>query len=160
MRLPVKSLKRDTEGLPEIIVDTSTFFSSIYNPDGNESKLFELAEEGLCKIVLFQYVLDELQAVFQKKGIDFKVVLDLLDTYENIYIEDMEEPEDSEIEMARKLISDPKDRPIFIFTLRRIENGNTYFVSGDKIFFKEDVRKILRGRVLRTSEALKLCLLR
>ncbi len=73
-------------------------------------------------------MLDELIAVLQRKAIDFEIVLDLLDMYEDVYIEDLEEIYESEIELAREYIDDPKDRPIFVFT--------PYFVSGDRVFLR------------------------
>jgi len=42
--------------LPELIIDTSTFFSANYNGKGNEAELFKLADQGKYKLILFQYV--------------------------------------------------------------------------------------------------------
>ena len=146
-------MERNTKSLPELIIDTSTFFSAIYNKNGNEAQLFYLADHGFFKLILFQYVYDEMKAVFARKGIDFGLVIDLLDTYHNIHIEDMDELTNEEISMAIELIADPKDRPIFIFALRKIlSSNNVFFVSGDKGFFEEKVIKRLDDRVYHTKE--------
>lgn len=146
-------MKRNTKNLPELIIDTSTFFSALYNKSGNEAQLFNLADKGYLKIILFQYVYDELKAVFSRKDIDFELVTDLLDTYRNINIDDIEELTDEEISLAIQLISDPKDRPIFIFVHRKVlESNNVFFVSGDKVFFNEEVLKSLDNRVFRSKE--------
>jgi len=94
-----------------------------------------------------------LKTVFLRKGINFELVIDLLDTYRNIYIEDIEELTDDEISLAVQMISDPKDRPIFIFVHRKILASNSvFFVSGDNVFFTEDVVNIFNNRVYRTKE--------
>ena len=49
------------------MVDTSTFFSAIYNRKGNEAYLFELADKGLCSIYIVDYVLEEMKEVFKRK---------------------------------------------------------------------------------------------
>ncbi len=40
----MSSLKKNTQNSPpDIIIDTNTLFSALYNPDGNEAHLLELA---------------------------------------------------------------------------------------------------------------------
>ena len=146
-------MNENTENLPNLIIDTSTFFSSLYNRHGNEAYLFILADESKCTISIVDYVMDEMEEILHRKDIDFHVVLDLLDTYNNVGTEELEQLTIDEIELAKRLIADQKDRPIFIFAYRKIkENPNTFFVSGDKGFFKDDVQRILNYRVLRTRE--------
>ncbi len=148
---------KNTKNSPELIIDTSTFFSANYNRNGNEAELFQLADEGKYKLILFQYVYDELKAVYQRKGIDFNFVLDLLDTYHNIIFEDIDELSDEEVGLAIKLITDPKDRPIFIFAYRKlISNNNAFFVAGDHVFFTEDVKKKLNYQVYHTIDFIEL----
>ncbi len=75
----MKYLKKNSQNsLPKVIIDTNTLFSALYNPDGNEAFLLELADEGKCCILILDYVLDELRNVFNRKEIDFKLVTDLL----------------------------------------------------------------------------------
>jgi len=153
MRFRGKFLVKNIKNLPELVIDTSTFFSANYNRNGNEAELFQLADEGKYKLILFQYVYDELKAVYRRKGIDFNFVLDLLDTYHNITFEDIDELSDEEVALAIKLITDPKDRPIFIFAYRKlISNQNAFFVAGDHVFFTEEVKNKLNFRVYHTID--------
>ncbi|MFO7991376.1 MAG: hypothetical protein R6U61_03660, partial [Thermoplasmata archaeon] len=145
--------KNSPDFRPEIIIDTNTFFSALYNPDGNEALLLEMADRGKCSIQIIDYVLDELRMVFEREEIDFKLVTDLLDTYENIYICELEELEYEEIDIAKKNVKDASDRPIFIFAYRRIkQNDNVFFVSGDKGFFNDKILELLDNRVYKTKE--------
>ncbi len=139
-----------------MVIDTSTLFSAIYNPNGNEAQLFELADKGICKIYILDYVLEEMKEVFKRKNIDFKLVLELLDTYDNIIIQELIDLTNQEIELAKELINDPEDRPIFIFAKRMIDRyKNTYFITGDKGFFKKKVSDSLKNKVLKTTEIIK-----
>jgi predicted nucleic acid-binding protein len=139
-----------------LVIDTSTFFSAIYNPNGNEAKIFELADKGICKIYILDYVLEELKEVFNRKNIDFRLVLELLDTYNNIIIQELIDLTDNEIKLAKELIDDPEDRPIFAYAKRMIDRyKNTYFISGDKGFFKKKIYDSLKNRVLKTKEIIK-----
>ena len=142
---------------PEIIIDTSTLFSALYNPKGNEASLLTLAHQGTCSIHLYQYVLDELQHVFKRKQIAFNMVIKLLETYDNIIISELLHPTEEELHLAKSVISDPKDRPIFVFALRKIrENTNAYFVTGDKLFFKKQVQTPLQGKVKKTKDIIRI----
>ena len=140
----------------KLVIDTSTFFSAIYNPNGNEAQLFELADKGICKIYILDYVLEEMKEAFKKKNIDFKLVIELMDTYDNIIIQELIDLNDKEIKLAKEMINDPEDRPIFIFAKRMIDRyKNIYFISGDKGFFKKKVSDSLKNRVLKTKEIIK-----
>jgi predicted nucleic acid-binding protein len=131
--------------LYKLVIDTSTFFSAIYNPNGNEAQLFELADKGIYKIYIVDYVLEEMKEVFKRKNIDFKLVLELMDTYDIIIIQELVDLSDKEITLAKEMINDPEDRPIFIYAKRMIDRyKNTYFISGDKGFFKKKVCYSLR----------------
>lgn len=149
-------MKRGSQSSPEftVVIDTSTLFSALYNPKGNEAELLELADRGHCEVKILDYVLEELRDVFQRRNIDFSLVSELLKTYGNITISEMEELDQEEIKVAKEVIDHPPDRPIFIFARRRIkEGGDVRFVSGDKGFFKKDVKRELEGRVMTTREA-------
>ena len=152
----MKLLPKSTKNLYKLVIDTSTFFSAIYNPKGNEAQLFELADKGICKIYVHDYVLEELKEVFIRKNIDFKLILKLLDTYDNIIIQKLIDLTDEEIKLAKEMINDPEDRPIFIFAKRMIDRyKNTYFISGDKGFFKKKVTDSLINKVLKTKNIIK-----
>jgi len=153
----VKLLRKNTKNSVKVVVDTSTFFSAIYTRKGNEAYIFELADKGLCSIYIVDYVLEELKEVFKRKNLDFALVSDLLDTYNNIHVCELVDLEEGEIKSAKKLIDDKEDRPIFVFALRMIkEHENIYFVSGDKGFFKEKVKKSLNYKVVKTKEFIKI----
>ena len=138
-----------------MIIDTSTLFSAIYNRKGNEALLLELADQDKCEIIIFDYVLEEIEEVFKKKVMDIDLVYDLLDNYHNITISSLGDITPTEISLAMDLIDDPLDRPIFIFSYREIESDDrTYLISGDKGFFKGGPREKLHNKVLHTIEAL------
>ena len=146
-------LAGSTRSCAKVVVDSSTFFSAIYNRYGNEARLFELADQGRIAIIIPEYVLDEMKAVFLLKHMNFSIVVDIIDTYRNINLESLEDITDEEAAIACELIGDATDRPIFIFASRQIaQDERTYLVSGDKVFFTPDVRTALNGKVLRTRE--------
>ncbi len=150
-------LQKNSKNSAKVVIDTSTFFSATYNRKGNEAYLFELADEGSCSIFIVDYVLEEMREIFKRKNLDFAFVSELLDTYDNIYIHELVDLNEEEIKLAKRLIDDLEDRPIFIFALRMIdEHENTYFVSGDKGFFKEKVKEALKFKVLKTREFIKM----
>ena len=141
---------------PEIIIDTSTFFSALYNPSGNEALLFSLADNHFCFLHIIDYVLQELREVFKRKHINQHLINDLLDTYNNITLSELESVTTIELERAKKVIKDPYDRPIFIFAYRRIhQNKDSFLVSGDKGFFRKPVQDQLYHHVLHTKDAIK-----
>ena len=148
--------KNSLNSVPKVIIDTNTFFSALYNPDGNEAHLLELADKGKCSIQMIDYVLDELRNVFKRKEIDFNLVTDLLDTYDNIYVYELEDLDEEEIKLAKQNVKDASDRPIFVFAYRKIkQNEDVFFVSGDDGFFEKDVIQILDDQVYTTRDMLE-----
>lgn len=149
----------DSMDFPRIVIDTSTLFSALYNRKGNEAHLFELADQGKCEMIIFDYVIKEIESVFRRKGLDIELVYDLLDNYHNVTISSLKEISPSEISLSKELINDPQDRPIFIFVKREIDSdGKTYFVTGDKGFFRKEAKGELQNRVLHTTEAIEIVL--
>ena len=140
-----------------VIIDTNIFFSSIFFPDGNERKLFELANKGLWKIIIIDYVFDEIQAVLKSKGIEPGLAIDLLDTYRNIVHMDLDpKVYDKYVNEASETVSDKKDWPIFIFARNEIrKNKETYLISGDKDLNTPQVKKALENRAFTSRELLK-----
>lgn len=101
-------------------------------------------------------MLDELRNVFNRKEIDFKRVTYLLDTYDNIYISELEDISDNEICLAKQNVKDDSDRPIFVFAYRKVkQNCDVFFVSGDDGFFEDDVFQLLDERVYSTREMIE-----
>lgn len=141
-----------------VIIDTNIFFSSIFYPDGNERRLFELADRGLWQIIICDYVFDEIQLVLKRKGIEPSLAVDLLDTYQNIVHMDLD-PENYQetLEEAAQLVSDKKDWPVYIFAKQEMEKDEeTYFVTGDKHLNTPEVKKTLDNRIFKTKEFFKL----
>ena len=141
-----------------VIIDSNIFFSSIFYPDGNERRLFELADRGLWQIVICDYVFDEIQLVLKRKGIEPNLAVDLLDTYQNIVHMDLDPGKYIEtLGEATRLVSDDKDRPVFIFAKQEIEKDrDTFLVSGDGHLNTPEVKKALDNRVFKTKEFFKL----
>lgn len=151
----MSSLKRSLEEDLKAIVDTNIIFSAIMYPDGNESKLFQLADKGELKIVICDYVLEEAKMILERKMINPDLLMDFLDTFLNIHLMDIGEYDEKEIERAIKIVSDEKDRPIFIFAHRLIHSGdNIFLVTGDADLRTEEVRSELKNHSLTTAELL------
>ncbi len=144
------------EARKRVIIDTNIFFSSIFYPEGNERRLFELADLGICQIIIFDYVLEEIQMVLERKGIEPGLAMDLLDTYKNIIHMELEPPIYHQyLDEASKIVRDKKDWPIYIFAKHVMNrHSETYLVSGDKHLNSKKVREALDRRVLRTKEFL------
>ena len=141
-----------------VIIDTNIFFSSIFFPNGNERRLLELADRGMWQIIVCDYVLEEIQLVLERKGINPELALNLLDTYRNIIHMGMGPEAYHDIRpLASELVSDRKDWPMFVFAKLLMENhGLTFLVSGDSDLNSEQVRKALYGRAMRAREFLEI----
>jgi hypothetical protein len=82
-------------------------------------------------------VLDEAKAILEVKDIYPDLVLDFLDTFENIQIAEIGELKDNEIRRVMDVVIDEKDRPIFIFVRRLIQkNESVYLVTGMEKYIK------------------------
>ena len=150
-------LQRNSKDLPRIIVDTSTLFSAFYNRRENEAHLLELANLEKCEIIIFDYVLGEIESVFRRKDLNIELVYDLFENYNNITISSLERITPLENSLSKEMIDDPLDRPIFIFAMREIDSDdNTYFVTGDKGFFRKGAKERLGNKALHTFEAIEL----
>ena len=144
-------MRRSTGEPYDVVIDTSTLFSALYNRKGNEAFLFELADIGMGRIHLLDYVLDELTIVLARKGMAMDQVKDLLGAYDNLFVHEMEDLGEEEVQLAWEHVSHVEDRPVFLFA-RRMMRGekNVFFISGDKGFFRPAVVRLLDGRVMRT----------
>ena len=90
--------------------------------------MLEEAEEREMEIIIPEYVYDELREVFERNRIDFALVKGFLATYRNITI--VEREFDVKLVDLAKMVSDRKDRPVFIYALiLRRENPYTYLVT-------------------------------
>lgn len=148
MRSPVRSLVSDTRTWPDIVVDTNVIFGAILYPDGNERQLFNLSETLGVPIVILDYVEEELRRIFKKKGLDFALILDFLDTYANITFVEIGEISDEIARTTRRTMKHINDRPIFAYVLRCLTNGeNAVIISGDNHFHSKNVIDALSGKV-------------
>ncbi len=153
----MNSSKRSSEEDLKVIVDTNIIFSAIIYPDGKENALFQLADEGKLKIIICDYVIDEAKAILERKMIKPVLLINFLDTFRNLHIEDIGDLKEEEIELAIETISDEKDRPIFIFAYRLIRSSeNIYLVTGDSDLRTKEVNKELKNRSITTGELLSL----
>jgi predicted nucleic acid-binding protein len=153
----VKSLRRNTISSPEVIVDTNIIFSAIFYSHGNERLLFNNTEKKDIPIIIIDYVEDELKEIFRRKDLDFGTVIDFLDTYSNIAFREIGEITDNEATIAKKHVTDIKDRPLFVYMYRSLKNGqNCYLITGDKALHNITVKKILDNRVYYSKKFLKI----
>ena len=82
----MNSSKRNSGRDLKVIVDTNIIFSAILTPGGNEYRLLLLADIGELEIIIFDYVLDEIKAIIERKNISSTLLPDFLDTFNNIRI--------------------------------------------------------------------------
>ncbi len=147
-------MKENTEKSKlKFVLDTNVLFSAI-RYRGKPFDLLEKAEERGVEIVIPEYVYDELREVFERNGIDFTLVKGFLATYLNITIFEREF-DVKLVDLAKKMVSDRKDRPVFIYALiLRRENPLTYLVTGDKAL-RNAVNEVKEGLAIAVDEALK-----
>lgn len=148
-------MKRSLERF-RLVLDTNILFSAI-RYKGKPFELLEKAEKEGIKILIPEYVLEELKIVFERNEIDFLPVRAFLDTYTNIKVIEREFRKEH-VELAEKHVPDRKDRPVFIYTLiLREEYPKTYLVTGDKKL-RESINKFEKGFCITVDEALELVL--
>lgn len=136
------------------VLDTNVLFSAI-RYRGEAFRLLLLAERAGCRVVVPDYVYEELRTVFERKGIDFSLVDDFLSTFENIILLEIKNFKEDLIEFAKR-IPDRKDRPVFLYTIVVHEKEpHTFLVTGDDSFRKA-VNEVKSGLSLRVREALQM----
>lgn len=151
-------MRKNTRVKYSVVVDTNVIYSAIFYPNGNENALFKRADAGEIKIIIFDYVYEELTGVLQRMNIDPILIPDFLDTYDNIeFIEEDISVYDELIKIAKEAVSHRNDRPIFIFAKKKMQmDEKMYLVSGNKHLLTRRVKKELFGRVKKPSQMLKL----
>jgi predicted nucleic acid-binding protein len=149
-------LARSTGSSHEILIDTNIIFSAILYPKGNPRAVFASCESAGHHIILLDYILDEIREIFRRKGLDYDVITDFFETYTNVVFEELGDINDDEASLARRCVSDPKDRPIFVFMKRKIDRGlDCYMVTGDKGLLTPIISRELKGRVFTAAEIMK-----
>ena len=151
-------MRKNTRVKYSVVVDTNVIYSAIFYPNGNENALFKRADAGDIKIIIFDYVYEELTGVLQRMNIDPILIPDFLDTYDNIeFIEEDISVYDELIKIAKEAVSPRNDRPIFIFAKKKMQTDEKmYLVSGNKHLLTRRVKKELFGRVKKPSQMLKI----
>ncbi len=145
---------KESTGRFRFVLDTNVLFSAI-RYRGKPFELLEEAEKRGVEVLIPEYVYDELREVFERNRVDFTLVKSFLATYTNITIVERKFSEKL-VELARKVVTDRKDRPVFIYALiLRREDPSTYLVTGDRIL-REAVNEIEKGSAITVDEALKL----
>ena len=140
-----------------VIVDTNIIFSAIFYKDGNEYKLFDLADKNKLEIIIMDYVYEECKLILERKEINPALFVDFIETFKNIILKELEPKEyHNNLKKAKETIRDVKDVPLFIFAEKEIGlDKHTYLVSGDKDFHTKKVKSTLDGRVYSSKEFLK-----
>ena len=141
----------------KVIVDTNIIFSAIFYKDGNEYRLFELADKSKLEIIIMRYVYEECIGILERKGIDPSLFVEFIETFQNITLKELAPDKyHSQSEKASKIIRDAKDVPLFIFAEGEIsKNEGTYLVSGDKDFHTKQVKTALGDRVYTAKELIR-----
>ncbi|RLI76898.1 hypothetical protein DRP05_11835 [Archaeoglobales archaeon] len=135
-----------------IVIDTNVLFSAI-RYRGKPFELFEVAEKKGVKILIPEYVYDELKEVFTRNNLNFDLVTRFLATYSNVSIVERELRDDL-VDLAKKKVQDRKDRPIFVYTLLlHEENSATCLVTGDKAL-RDALNGVKEGLALTVDEVL------
>ena len=120
------------------MVDTTSLISGLVF-HGVEHRLLKLAEDDKIKLVLPDYVVEETRRVLKKK---FESKASLFDEFLEIVKPEMIKKGKYEnlIEKHKKSINDPKDIPILAVGIKA---NPDFFISGDKHFKTEKVKKLL-----------------
>jgi rRNA-processing protein FCF1 len=113
------------------VLDTNVLFSAI-RYRGKPFELLERAERENIKVLIPEYVYEELREVFVRNDLDFSLVVGFLATYENLSIVERKLSEEL-IALAEEMVPDRKDHPISAYALLLHEEDNsTRLVTGDK----------------------------
>lgn len=145
--------RRNTKNCFEIVVDTNIIFSAVLYQHGKPRRLFDLAEERKAKIVVLDHSFEELKAIQSVKGLDIQNVILFLETYQNIQKKEVGDIPDNTALLAKALLSDEGDRPIFAYVHKQITGGtDCYLVTGDKHLLTAEVKTALKGHVSTVSD--------
>ena len=146
-------MRESTENL-RIVLDTNILFSAI-RYRGKPFELLERAERKNVKVLIPEYVYEELREVFVRNDLNFSLVVRFLATYENISIVERELRGDL-IALAEEIVPDRKDHPVFAYTLLLYEeDDSTRLVTGDKSL-REALNRVKEGLALSVNETLSL----
>ena len=137
-------------------LDTNVLFSGLYF-GGNPGEIIKMVENDECVLVLPEYVWNELRMVAERKGVDIAPV-ELLQKLGNVKtMLDSSYFKQENFALAKELVRDEKDRPVFAFELHALRrNLIDYLVSGDGDLLTKEVRTAINGRVVAPAEFLEI----
>ena len=133
-----------------VMIDSNTFLSGIVF-DGMERLLLRTLVHSDHVLLLAKFGVSEVERVLRRKFPS--MIQDYEDVLQSLDAEILPLPDKSEVERCIDLIRDDHDAPILASA---IEARPDVFVTGDKDFFEERVRVLIK--VATTRETLELIL--
>lgn len=122
---------------PRVFVDTNILFSALCF-DGPPRRLLELADKGVMRLVVADYVLTELAHVIAKKmpsrRSDLEAVLRALE-YETVSL-----PSKAMVFRFRKYVTHDEDAPVLASAVLADAD---YVVSGDEQFYTKSIKELV-----------------
>ncbi len=120
------------------MIDTTSLISGLVF-HGVEHRLLKLVEDNKIELVLSEYIVEETRRVLERS---FGTKASLFDEFLEIVNPEIIKKEKylNLIEKYKESIDDPKDLPILV---SGIKANLDFFVSGDKHFGTEKVKKLL-----------------
>ena len=133
-----------------VMIDSNTFLSGIVF-DGMEGLLLHTMVHSNHVLLLAKFSVSEVERVLRRKFPGVIEDYDYEDILESLDAEILPFPDRSEVEQCIEIIRDEYDAPILASAIKARPD---VFVTGDKDFFEERVRALIR--VATTRETLKL----
>ncbi|PNE22886.1 hypothetical protein V511_05885 [Mesotoga sp. Brook.08.YT.4.2.5.1] len=133
-----------------VMIDSNTFLSGIVF-DGMERLLLHTMVHSNHVLLLAKFSVSEVERVLRRKFPGVIEDYDYEDILESLDAEILPFPDKSEVEQCIEIIRDEYDAPILASAIKARPD---VFVTGDKDFFEERVRALIR--VATTRETLKL----
>ena len=133
-----------------VMIDSNTFLSGIVF-DGMERLLLHNMVHSNHVLLLAKFSVSEVERVLRRKFPGVIEDYDYEDILESLDAEILPFPDRSEVEQCIEIIRDEYDAPILASAIKARPD---VFVTGDKDFFEERVRALIR--VATTRETLKL----
>lgn len=138
------------------VLDTNTLYSGILY-EGPESDLLEMGRSTMVGLYVSEYVYDELRGVFARRGLSVSSLEQMMGYFKITVIPNDEirgnERYHQYLAESKKLIDDPKDRPVYVFAKTMVEvDETTYLITGNKDLLNDRVKTAFCGRVLKIKE--------
>ena len=127
---------------PEVLIDTNVLISGLVFGSGNEHEVLRLAEAGMIRLVVPEYVLAEARRVLARRFPGFQGLLDVYLSRAG-FREVPREATQEHLGDAAGKVRDPKDTAVLASVLAAKPR---YFVTGDKDL-REDVSMSVDPRI-------------